>query len=133
MRKEWLIIGGVLIVLVVIGWLFSSPEDPRVAAQRAAQAQIVHCNEDCREDFHSTAEAKCPRHIENMAKYDFEWTDGVLGYKFERASALGRGLVRYSGSNVKFQNGFGAWQRMNYSCDLNVNTEEIVGYDVTER
>ena len=75
---------------------------------------------------------RCPSHIESLAKYDYDWTDG-LGYKFERSADLGSGVVRYTGNNVKFQNGFGAWLIMDYSCDLDVNSMTVVAYDVTGR
>ena len=35
-------------------------------------------------------------------------------------------MLVYEGSSIKFQNGFGAWQQMYYSCYYNPDDSEVV-------
>ena len=53
----------------------------------------------------------CRQQVEGSAQYDFRWTDGLLGLKFEPVDALGGETVDFIGDAVEIQNGFGAWQR----------------------
>ena len=85
----------------------------------------------CRQDLECwgekhwlTATVACQTLVESMAKYDYEWTDGWLGSKFDKRIWRDRdaGVVSYGGNHVKFQNRFGAWQRMSYWCDYNPDT-----------
>ena len=135
-RKRKIIVGGlvvlgILVVISAIGTALESEESKAAKAEATAVASIpptpiVNCDQDCRENFATEAEVRCPSHIEDLAKYDHEWTDGILGPKFARASDLGGGLVMYSGDEVKFQNGFGAWQKMSYSCTIQVNNLAVI-------
>ncbi len=80
-------------------------------------------------DKHSLrATRPCQRVIEQLAKYDYEWTDGWLGTKFGSFAWKDRksGVLTYFGSEIKFQNGFGAWQKMNYACDYDPKTETVL-------
>ena len=74
------------------------------------------------------ADLKCARLVESWAKYDYEWTDGWTEKKFDLWGWADRdvGILRYTGEQIKFQNGFGAWQRMYYVCDYNTETEQAV-------
>ena len=65
--------------------------------------------------------------IESTAKYDYEWTDGWLGTKLARYRWEDRkaGSVSYTGDKIKFQNGFGAWQKMTYWCHFDPNTNMV--------
>ena len=60
----------------------------------------------------------CRRRVEDAAQYDFRWTDGLLGTKFEAVDALGGETVDFIGDAVEFENGFGAWQRHRYACTV---------------
>lgn len=99
--------------------------DPDTPAATATSAAPPVSDADCRKNIHcwaSRLESKmwtpCRRAVEAQAQYQAEWTDGFLGSKFERyAWAEPRqGAVAWYGSSVRFQNGFGAWQNMSYSC-----------------
>ena len=135
-RKRKIIVGCIaaFVVLVIISAIGSALESEESKAARAEATRvanipptpIVDCDMACREKFATEAEVKCPRHIEDLAKYDYEWTDGVLGMKFTTARDNGGGLVTYGGDEVKFQNGFGAWQKMNYSCTIQVNNLAVI-------
>ena len=85
------------------------------------------CRQDVQcwgEKHHLDAENLCPRLVEGWARFDYEWTDGFTDWKFDNWVWQDRpaGIIRYMGNNVKFQNGFGAWQRMHYMCDYNTET-----------
>ena len=101
-------------------------------ATRVAGMPITVCDTDCRNKFLPTANAICPRHIERLLKYDYEWTPGIFEMKFDRAIDLGGGLVLYFGDKLRAQNGFGAWQNnVGYACSIDVNAKEV--FDVSIR
>ena len=56
--------------------------------------------------------------VENLAVYGVEWTDGLLDGKFHSARChdLAALTVLLTGQKAKFQNAFGAWQQMRYTC-----------------
>ena len=99
--------------------------------EEKAQSEEAACRFDlqCWGDKHSLrATRPCQLAIENLALYDYEWTDGLLGTKFDRFSWKDRktGTLAYRGSEIKFQNGFGAWQRLSYWCDYDPNTQTVL-------
>jgi hypothetical protein len=69
----------------------------------------------------------CRPHIENKAKFSFEWTDGLLESKFPSYSTktVAPGILTVGGSKVKFQNAFGAMQIMKYMCDYDVRKKKV--------
>ena len=87
----------------------------------------LQCRQDlqCWGDKHLLkATFACQPMIENLAKYDYEWTDGWLEAKLQRFRWKDRktGTLSYTGNRVKFQNGFGAWQRITYWCHFDPAT-----------
>ena len=78
----------------------------------------------------------CPAHIEKLAKNSVKWTDGSLEPKFSRFKWKDKeaGIVTHFGDKVQFQNGFGAYTNMVYSCDLDMKTDggTVVGVDAAE-
>lgn len=110
-------------------------EDERHAAQLraldSAQADEdfkkanIATNERCRNDvacyskpYMSQAEVGCRKDIERQAKYQFEWTEGWLGSKFNAViwARPESGTFALTGRSIKMQNGFGAWRPMSYFC-----------------
>ncbi|MCA1941818.1 MAG: hypothetical protein LDL26_12555 [Caenispirillum bisanense] len=75
----------------------------------------------------ATAGELCAREVEALAKYSHEWTDGTFEKKFSHFlwKDQAGGWMTFLGDKVKFQNGFGAWQNMVYSCELNVRTDNV--------
>lgn len=71
---------------------------------------------------HVDAEVTCQYLIENHAKYDHEWTSWTALEKWLWGDKK-KGTIKYGGDNVKFQNGFGAWQKMYYWCTFDPNTQ----------
>ena len=51
--------------------------------------------------------------------------DGIqvpkIAWKDRRA-----GILTYLGSEIKFQNRFGAWKKMSYACDYDPKTEKVL-------
>lgn len=101
--------------------------------QRRAEnlAEEQKCKKDlqCWADRKSiSAAVRCQKPVESMAKYDFEWTDGWLEPKFShfRWDNKGKLWVTYIGDKIKFQNGFGAWQRYRYECDFDTMNDVVL-------
>jgi hypothetical protein len=101
--------------------------------EKAAKAQAE--DQKCREDLHCWGEKAwavgsiyCREPIEKLAKWDFEWTDGWTEPKFSkyRWKDQKKGVVTIIGDKLKFQNGFGAWKRMTYSCDVEPTTNAVL-------
>ena len=91
-------------------------------------SEDIACRQDlrCWGDKHSLAATfACQPLIESLAKYAFKWTDGWLGAKLERFRWKDRteGSISYTGDEIQFQNGFGAWSRMTYWCHYNPETD----------
>ena len=99
--------------------------------EEKAQSEEIACRFDlqCWGDKYSLRAARpCQLAIENLALYDYEWTDGWLGAKFDRFAWKDReaGTIAYRGSEIKFQNAFGAWRRSSYWCDYDPNTQTVL-------
>ena len=100
-----LVVLGILVVINAIGTALESEESRAARAEATAVANIpptpiVTCDQDCRVKFATEAEVRCPEHIEALAEYDHEWTDGILGPKFTLEFDQGGGLVMYTGDDV---------------------------------
>ncbi len=78
----------------------------------------------------------CPEHIEKLAKNSAKWTDGAMEPKFSRFRWKDKdaGIVTHLGDKLQFQNGFGAYVNMIYSCDLDMRQGQgvVVGVDAAE-
>ena len=77
----------------------------------------------------------CQDHIERMAQYAHEWTDGWLEPKFSRFKWKDRkaGTITYMGDKMRFQNGFGAWQNIVYECDFRKDARFESGHVLAAR
>jgi hypothetical protein len=111
-------------------------------AERIAQAEEQRLAEleACKRDINCWGEKAlaiatigCPENVERMAKYDYEWTDGLLDMKFSHYKwrDIDAGTVTVLGDKVKFQNGFGAWANMVYECDVNPSNGMIIDVRVS--
>ncbi len=103
--------------------------------------RVAKENEECRKDLgcwgekaNVVAMIMCPRLVERMARYDYEWTDGFLDVKFShyRWRDIENGIVTVIGDKIKFQNGFGAWSYMIYECDIDPSTDEVLDVRINE-
>ena len=92
---------------------------PTDAENKAGAEKACRQDLQCWGEKHLTAaNIECPHPIERLAKYDHEWTDGLLERKLDRWrwDDRGAGTLSYTGDKLKLQNGFGAWQRVVYWC-----------------
>ena len=104
-------------------------------AEEAKKREALACRQDlqCWGDKAALiAGFRCKEPVEKSAKFDFEWTDGLLEPKFShfRWKDKGSGIVTVFGDKIKMQNGFGAWEHMLYSCDVNPETEQVSGFTI---
>jgi len=90
----------------------------QIAAEEASCKKDLQC---WAEKFTASASVYCKDNVQRLAKYDYEWTDGMLEMKFShyRWKNINKGIVTYIGDKIKLQNGFGAWQNYVYECDYN--------------
>ncbi len=74
------------------------------------------------------ATPSCKRAVQSLARYDYEWTDGWLDMKFPSflSEVKEPFTVTFTGDRIKFQNGFGAWQKKQYYCDYDVKRAQVV-------
>jgi hypothetical protein len=81
----------------------------------------------------ANATAFCRAPIERLARYDFRWTDGMLGSKFTHFRWIDKeqGHLQYQGDSIQFQNGFGAWQNHRYTCDFAPATRTVLQVTAT--
>lgn len=103
----------------------------------AAEAAIRKAQEEaaCRRELRCWAEkssisaaTRCRTPVENMAKYDFKWIDGMLEPKFShfRWSNRDKGVVTFIGDKIQLQNGLGNWVRHTYECDFDPQTDTAI-------
>ena len=101
------------------------------AAREKAEAEANACRQSvsCYGDkYMAAASVYCPDQIERLAKWDHEWTDGMLEMKFShyRWKDKEAGIVDFIGDKLKMQNGFGAWQNVVYVCTFSTNPEMVL-------
>ncbi|MBC3435819.1 hypothetical protein HU735_10380 [Pseudomonas sp. BW16M2] len=100
----------------------AAAEKQKVEQAEATKAKVASA---CRHDLQCWAEKNqfdaimaCQPAIQQLAKFDYEWTDGMTTPIFSKL-AWGdqkRGEIIYLGDEVKFQNGFGNFLRHKYAC-----------------
>lgn len=111
-------------------------EQAAAAEAAAAEAAKERAKEAaCRSDLGCWAEKHfvrasfaCAAVVPRLAQYTHRWTDGTLEPKFSRYrwSDRAAGVVTYIGDRVEFQNGFGAWLSMIYTCDYDTGSGHVV-------
>jgi RNA polymerase subunit RPABC4/transcription elongation factor Spt4 len=135
----------VMVVLMAFGCIaakehWNAGHEQRVAeeaAQEAAKAaeEVAACktNLQCWGDkFGVASDIACGPAVERLAKYSFRWTTGTLDTKFPSFKWLDRpsGYLTYIGDRVEFQNGFGAYQNMIYTCDYDPIGKRVINVSV---
>ena len=90
-----------------------------VAAAPAADAAACRTNLQCWGKKHEMDMiGPCTRAVQNLAKFDHEWTDSWSHPKFSKWGwdSQKAGTLVYLGDALKLQNGFGAWENHRYAC-----------------
>lgn len=75
----------------------------------------------------------CKQALQGMARWDFEWTDGITrpvfdSMRFDEAA----GIYTLAGTQLKLQNGFGAWRRVRYTCDFGRASQTVLNARIEE-
>lgn len=80
------------------------------------------------------ASTPCRTLVEKSAKFDFEWTDGMLDPMFThfRLDSVKR-QITFIGDKVKFTNGFNAKSTVTYECVYDLNGNKLVDFNITKR
>ncbi len=120
-------IGLGLVAFIATALMFACSDSEEKKQADAAKSAETHaaCMKDlqCIGDQGTiSAGLKCPREIEKLAKGEVKWTDGTLEPKFSRFRWKDEkaGIVTHIGDKVQFQNGFGAFVNVIYTCDLDM-------------
>ncbi len=135
---------GFIALAVIVLALFStcsSDEPPQeevkkeeATVEKTAE-QVEKENAECKKSLECwsdknavVAQVACQQAIEKMAKYDYEWTDGLLDPVFSKMKWKDekQGIITYYGDKIKMQNGFGAYSNYIYACDFNPETESVL-------
>ena len=122
---------GIVLLALLFSFLFGvEKSDAPIAEYREEDTKRNQCRYDldCWGRRHiPEAAAYCQPRIERLGKYNHEWTNGAFEQIFHRYKwkDRDRGHVTYIGSKVKFQNGFGAYQRHVYECDFDPGTNMV--------
>ena len=107
-------------------------EQERLAKEKAEREKQEQEERACRKDLACWAErhisdamSVCRLLIQDSAKFDYEW-DSWMNPDFSKYAwkKKPKGIVSYFGNDVKFQNMFGAWQRMSYWCSYDPETKK---------
>lgn len=109
-------------------------EAKELAAKQAEDTRCIQ-NDDCLAKRHERdANRQCKPFVERFAKYDFRWTGSIFDRPFFSFYIDRRErTIRYAGSNIEFQNGFGIWQKYRYECLFSFQLEKIINAAVSER
>jgi hypothetical protein len=101
------------------------------AAQNANCLADLNCSSS---RFKQSAEQQCGSILEDKARTAAKWDYQIgSGSGSQYAGLLDRAawvneqkdIIGYYGNQVKFQNGFGAWMRINYECIFNIKTNNV--------
>lgn len=100
-------------------------------ATTATQPTDSQCMKDINCWFEHTMPAAsypCQEAIEKQAKYEVKWDDSFMSLAFTQAawSNQEEGVIVLMGDKVKFQNGYGAFQNMRYTCTWSPATETVL-------
>lgn len=71
---------------------------------------------------------ECVTSIEAKAKYRFSWTDDWQNPKFivYQWKTANKSVLTMAGGQLEVQNGFNAWQKMSYQCNVLLETGHII-------
>lgn len=135
-------------LVVWIGFFVRGREDPSIlvsvaTAEAEATATRLQQDLDCLREqscaeglirWRLDARSKCKAAISKHARYSIRWGDGFLLRLFDDVyiQPPEYETVRYVGHRVSFENAYGAWAPMRYSCDYDPISRVVVRTDVAE-
>jgi hypothetical protein len=110
---------SVLALFFVGQIVLKTTQTPEALAARAKEQAEAAAKRE-RQNLYWDAVASCRKPIEDAAKYDLRWTDGMTRPMFAR-DAFNDWVILW-GDAAEAQNGFGGWVRINYRCSFNHKT-----------
>lgn len=105
-------------------------DDGKSDAERAAECRkSLQCTYD-----HSiySATTACRSAIERQARFDVRWIEDSNIFTSAGWSDKRKGIINLVGDKVRFQNGFGAWQAIQYECVWDAVSQSLVTVNLTE-
>lgn len=78
----------------------------------------------------SNAVFPCRQAIQRQANWGHEWTDSMMRPVFLRSRVMPNGNTVYTGNELRFQNGFGAWRQMTYTCEYDHSGDRVIAVEV---
>lgn len=127
-------LSGCMILIVVVAAIayFVGDDDEK----KTAEAPKVCSSTDTQCNFDKNlvdAIIKCKPLVERAAKFEYEWTDGMLDPMFSHGRIdPKKNELTFIGDKVKFTNGFNAKTNMTYSCSLNLKTKEVTDFNIAQ-
>ncbi|WP_078000337.1 hypothetical protein [Edwardsiella tarda] len=127
-----------IIALIAIGWYFIGGDSkdstkPTNSTQKTTQECATNDGECLFNKYLFDAITSCKPLVERSAKYEYEWTDGMLTPAFShyRLNAKDHQMT-FIGDKVKFANGFNAKSTMIYSCTINLKTKKVIDFNIEQ-
>jgi hypothetical protein len=133
-----------LVIFAIIGglWLLSHVGDTSDPPTRTPENKIGKTVQKCgqavecwAEEYARDAMGPCKSAIERESRYDVMWDNGN-NLPFSRVISWAdknQTIISFHGHWVKFQNGFGAYERQSYFCDFDPKSLTVVKVTVAPR
>ncbi|MEX1201270.1 MAG: hypothetical protein WEB02_10825 [Methylophaga sp.] len=115
------------ISVLLIAWSVGFIDNDTVTTVDAEPCETDEC---IYEKYYVEMSVICKPKIEQQTEYDHEWTDGLLN-PWARGILVNHTepkIVTYGGSNLKFQNQYGAWRKMQYGCVYKFEEGELLNF-----
>jgi hypothetical protein len=130
------LIGFIILLLIIggIGFYFSGDDDANSSESTSTAQTCKSTDGQCLFNQNwPEAAMNCRKPIEKLAKFDHEWTDGVLTpmFTYFELDATNNQMT-FIGNEVKFTNGFNAKIPMIYNCTVDLKTQEILNVNVKQ-
>lgn len=128
----------IVIVIAFLVWMANSSGSP--STQEAQDNYKCLTDLQCAGDkYMIPASASCQQVLEEQAKMISKWDYKIGESSFSpifsrfRWSDSTKKQIIYVGDQAKFQNGFGAWQRVSYECTFDLSSQKPVDARFIER
>ncbi|MDC9590716.1 zinc-ribbon domain-containing protein [Xenorhabdus sp. XENO-10] len=130
-------LGGCLILIILVALAaiyFSRIDETNNTETVSATKTCTSTDTQCLFDQNwPKAAMQCKTPIQKLAKYDYEWTDGILTPMFSHSRLDAKNnQMTFIGDKVKFTNGFNAKVPMIYDCTMDLSSKAILDVRVEQ-
>lgn len=106
-------------------------DEQKALQEKADEAKRCQSNFSCwAQDHKIDGIVFCSSAIELSATYGFRWGKGFFTQKFPYMRPGPNRTIVFSGDNVAFQNGFGAWQNQVYICTYDPASKRVSSLEI---